>query len=101
VVSFPLRTSRGSGVVDANLTEFGPGKTYPTWIAWTESREFRMLAASVGPARRVSIRLPSHNDAGIDLGASGKLAVEGGVGVRCHVLHLRDAIGDHITNAMW
>jgi hypothetical protein len=37
--------------VDANLTEFGPGKTYPTWIAWTESREFRMLAASVGPAR--------------------------------------------------
>jgi len=30
-----------------------------------------------------------------------ELAVEGGVGVRCHVLHLRDAIGDHITNAMW
>jgi hypothetical protein len=37
--------------VDANLTEFGPGKTYPTWIAWTESREFTMLAASAGPAK--------------------------------------------------
>src|SRR5262245_16239012 len=36
---------------DANLTEFGPGKTYPTWIAWTESREFTMLAASAGPAK--------------------------------------------------
>ena len=37
--------------VDANLTEFGPGKTYPTWIAWTESREFTMLAASAGQAK--------------------------------------------------
>jgi hypothetical protein len=37
--------------VDANLTEFGPGKTYPTWIAWTESREFTMLAASPGQAK--------------------------------------------------
>ena len=36
---------------DADLTEFGPGKTYPTWIAWTESREFTMLAASVGPTK--------------------------------------------------
>jgi hypothetical protein len=32
--------------VDANLTEFGPGKTYPTWIAWTESNEFIMLTAA-------------------------------------------------------
>ena len=31
---------------DANLTEFGPGKTHPIWITWTESREFTMLAAS-------------------------------------------------------
>jgi len=37
--------------VDANLTEFGPGKTYPTWIAWTESNEFTMLAADAGPAK--------------------------------------------------
>jgi hypothetical protein len=37
--------------VDANLIEFGPGKTYPTWIAWTESREFTMLAASAGQAK--------------------------------------------------
>jgi hypothetical protein len=37
--------------VDADLTEFGPGKRYPTWIAWTESREFTMLAASAGPAK--------------------------------------------------
>jgi hypothetical protein len=36
--------------VGANLTEFGPGKTYPTWITWTESREFTMLAAT-GPAK--------------------------------------------------
>ena len=32
--------------VDANLTEFGPGKTYPAWVAWTESNEFTMLAAT-------------------------------------------------------
>jgi hypothetical protein len=32
--------------VDADLTGFGPGKTYPTWIAWTESNEFTMLAAA-------------------------------------------------------
>jgi hypothetical protein len=31
---------------DANLTEFGPGKTYPTWIARTESNEFTMLTAA-------------------------------------------------------
>ena len=31
---------------DANLIEFGPGKTHPIWITWTESREFTMLAAS-------------------------------------------------------
>jgi hypothetical protein len=31
---------------DANLTEFGPGKTHPTWIAWTESNEFTMLTAA-------------------------------------------------------
>jgi hypothetical protein len=37
--------------VDANLTEFGPGKIYPTWIAWRESREFTMLAASAGSAK--------------------------------------------------
>ena len=30
---------------DANLTEFGPGKIHPTWIAWTESDAFTMLAA--------------------------------------------------------
>ena len=36
---------------DANLTEFGPGKTHPIWITWTESREFTMLAASVVPSK--------------------------------------------------
>ena len=36
---------------DASLTEFGPGKTHPIWITWTESREFTMLAASVGPTK--------------------------------------------------
>jgi len=30
---------------DASLTEFGPGKVHPTWIAWSESAEFTMLAA--------------------------------------------------------
>jgi hypothetical protein len=37
--------------VDANLTEFGPGKPHPIWITWTESREFTMLAAPPGPAK--------------------------------------------------
>jgi hypothetical protein len=37
--------------VDADLTEFGPGKTYPTWIAWTESSEFTMLAAAAEPGK--------------------------------------------------
>ena len=32
--------------VDANLTEFGPGKVPPTWIAWSESAEFTMVAAA-------------------------------------------------------
>jgi hypothetical protein len=48
--------------------------------------------------------LPSHNDAapaGIDLGASGKLAVEGGVDVRRYGAHSRDAIGEPIANALW
>jgi hypothetical protein len=36
---------------DANLTEFGPGKAYPTWIAWTESQEFTMLAAPTVPSK--------------------------------------------------
>jgi hypothetical protein len=36
---------------DANLTEFGPDKIYPTWITWTESRGFTMLAASAVPAK--------------------------------------------------
>jgi hypothetical protein len=36
---------------DANLTEFGPGKTYPTWIAWTESDAFTMLAAPAVPSK--------------------------------------------------
>jgi hypothetical protein len=36
---------------DANLTEFGPGKTHPIWITWTESREFTMLAASAVPSK--------------------------------------------------
>jgi hypothetical protein len=36
---------------DANLTEFGPGKTHPIWITWTESREFTMLAASAVPPK--------------------------------------------------
>ena len=48
--------------------------------------------------------MPSHNDAapaGIDLGTSGKLAVEGGVDVRRYGAHSRDAIGDLIANAMW
>jgi hypothetical protein len=36
---------------DASLTEFGPGKTHPIWITWTESREFTMLPASVGPTK--------------------------------------------------
>jgi hypothetical protein len=36
---------------DANLTEFGPGKTHPIWITWTESREFTMLAASSVPSK--------------------------------------------------
>jgi hypothetical protein len=31
---------------DANLTEFGPGKTYPTWVTWAESSQFTMLAAA-------------------------------------------------------
>jgi hypothetical protein len=35
--------------VDANLTAFEPGTTYPTWIASTD-REFTMLAASAGQA---------------------------------------------------
>ena len=36
---------------DANLTEFGPGKIHPTWIAWTESDAFTMLAAAPGAAK--------------------------------------------------
>jgi hypothetical protein len=36
---------------DANLTAFGPGKIYPTWIAWTESDAFTMLAAAPGAAK--------------------------------------------------
>jgi hypothetical protein len=36
---------------DANLTEFGPGKIYPTWIAWTESDAFTMLPAAPGAAK--------------------------------------------------
>jgi hypothetical protein len=36
---------------DANLTEFGPGKIHPTWIAWTSSDAFTMLAAPAVPSR--------------------------------------------------
>ena len=36
---------------DANLTEFGPGKIHPTWIAWTESDAFTMLAAPAVPSK--------------------------------------------------
>jgi hypothetical protein len=36
---------------DANLTEFGPGKIHPTWIAWTESDAFPMLAAPAVPSK--------------------------------------------------
>ena len=36
---------------DANLTEFGPGKIHPTWIAWTESYAFTMLAAPAVPSK--------------------------------------------------
>src|SRR5262245_20158949 len=36
---------------DANLTEFGPGKTHPIWITWTESREFTMLPAPAVPSK--------------------------------------------------
>jgi hypothetical protein len=36
---------------DANLTEFGPGKIHPIWITWTESREFKMLAAPAVPSK--------------------------------------------------
>src|SRR5262245_10332725 len=31
--------------------EFGPGKVHPTWIAWTESDAFTMLAASAVPSK--------------------------------------------------
>ena len=36
---------------DANLTEFGPGKIHPTWIAWTESDAFTMLGAPAVPSK--------------------------------------------------
>ena len=35
---------------DANLTELGPGKVHPTWVAFGESAEFTMLKA-VGGAK--------------------------------------------------
>ena len=33
---------------DANLTQFGPGKVHPTWVAFGESAEFTMLTAAGG-----------------------------------------------------
>jgi hypothetical protein len=36
-------TPKAGTPADANLTEFGPGKIHPTWIAWTKSDAFTMV----------------------------------------------------------